>query len=575
MADDPAHSEHRFQAGCASLGTPLRPADEERLREYVEDLWELADSIAEVDHPGLQGVEGVLPRQYAWANTAGTLAADAAPPTVRAADAAPLPVPATDASPPSAPAQPTQRHAPGELHRWSLAAVSEAIRTRRITPTEVTERIIARIQALDVDVHSYVTLAERPARASALRLTREVDEGAWRGPLHGIPIGIKDSIPVAGMPCTGNSRLLEDWVPRRDAEAVRRLRESGAVILGKHNLNEFGWSIPSDADLTPPPRNPWFPSEPSVGSTSGGAAALTAQLCYAAIGTDGGGSVRLPAAQHLLVGIKPTHARVPRTGYGGGRVSDIGVLARSAHDAALVLAALLQPLDGRASGERADDIRHRAEGVTRTLRPLRLGLPREYLSQVGMEGDVAVAFDRAVALCRSLGMEVVDLLPSALRNLAAGVNANFVVIAAEHHNAHRRTMAANNERYGASARFYNLPGAFLSAADYLNALRVGDVVRSEVEEALQFVDMLLMPTSPVTRTSVARNAKTHRRGGNAAYTSPFNLTGHPAASVPIGRSSEGIPIGLQFVGAYDSDFDILAAAHAILEAQDLPAFPVP
>ena len=556
MTDDPARRKHRFQAGCASLGAPLSHSEEKRLREYVEDLWELADSIASVDHPGLHGVEGVLPRQYAWANT-------------EAGPAAP------DAGPPSAPGGPARRLAPDDLHRWSLDAVSEAIRTRRIAPIDVTERIIARIQALDSGLHSYVTLAERQARAHALQLTQELDGSSWRGPLHGIPIGIKDSIPVAGMPCTGNSRLLEDWIPRRDAEAVRRLRESGAVIVGKHNLNEFGWSIPSDADLTPPPRNPWFPREPSVGSTSGGAAALAAHLCFAAIGTDGGGSVRLPAGQHLLIGIKPTHARVPRTGYGGGRVSEIGVLARSAHDAALVLAALLQPVEGRARGERADSIRQRADGITRALRPLRLGLPRNYLSQVGMEGDVAVAFERAVALCASLGMDVVELPASALRNLAAGVKANFVVIAADHHNAHQRTMAASRERYGASARFYNMPGAFLSAADYLNALRVAEVVRSEVEDVMQTIDMLVMPTSPVTRTSVARNAKTHRRGGNAAYTSPFNLTGHPAASVPIGRSSEGIPIGLQLVGAYDSDFDILAAAHAITEAQDLPAYPVP
>lgn len=556
MADDLARKEHRFMAGCASLGAPLSDAAEERLREYVEDLWDLADSIANVDHPGLHGVEGVLPRQYAWANT----------------EAGPA---AADAGPPSAPGRPAQPPAPEDLHRWSLGAVSEAIRTRRISPIEVTQSIIARIHAVDPEVRSYVTLAERQARSYAWQLTQELDSGSWRGPLHGIPIGIKDSIPVAGMPCTGNSRLLEDWVPRRDAEAARRLRESGAIIVGKHNLNEFGWSIPSEEDLTPPPRNPWFPDEPSVGSTSGGAAALTAQLCYAAIGTDGGGSVRLPAGQHLLVGIKPTHARVPRTGYSSGRVSDIGVLARTAHDAARVLAALLQSVEGRTRSERAVGIQQQANGVTRALRPIRLGLPRDYLSQVGMERDVAVAFDRAVALCASLGMDVVELPASALPSLAAGVKANFVVIAAEHHNAHQRTMATSRERYGASARFYNMPGAFLSAADYLNALRVGDVARSEVEEVLQSVDVLAMPTSPVTRTSVARNAKTHRRGGNAAYTSPFNLTGHPAVSVPIGRSSEGIPIGLQLVGAYDSDFDILTAAHAITEAQDLPAYPVP
>lgn len=555
MESDRLRRARRFSTACEELAMPLEREDRARLRDAVEDLWDLVDSIADVEAPGLHGLADVLPRTYAWANTENEVAteSDAAPPTrQRGISAGPV---------------------PPDLHRWSLHDVSAAMRAKRVSPLDVTEAMLERVRALDPMLHSYVVLDHDHARTVARQMAHELEGDVWRGPLQGVPIGIKDSIPVAGVPCTANSRLLASWIPRRDAEAVRRLRHAGAVILGKHNLNEFGWSLPSDADLVPPPRNPWFPSEPAVGSTSGGAVAVAAQLCYAAIGTDGGGSVRLPAGQHLLVGIKPTHERVPRLGSGCGTVADIGVLARTALDAAIVLAALTEPLEAPDPARHARMIHERSARVTRAPHTVRLGIPRSYLDQVGMDEDISAAFDGALTTCRSLGMQVIDLPPSSLPHLAAGVAANFVVLAAEHHAAHRRTHAANAERYGASAGAYALPGGFLNAAAYLDALHVRDVLRAEVDAVWQRVDMLVMPTSPVARTSVARDPATHRRGGNAAYTSPFNLTGHPAASVPIGCTREGIPIGMQLVAGYDLDFDTLAAAAAIMAAVDLPPFP--
>src|SRR5690606_18105347 len=182
------------------------------------------------------------------------------------------------------------------------------------------------------------------------------------------------------------------------------------------------------------------------------------------------------------------------------------------------------------------------------------------------------SFDATLRALQDLGHEVVHLPRPTLNILHDGVRANFVVIAAEHYFDHEGP-GKDRSRYGASAGFYNLPGACLTAADYLHALRVGELVRLQVDEVLGDVDMILTPTSPVTRTSTARNPKTHRRGGNAAYTSPFNISGHPGVSLPVGLSDEGMPMGMQLIGRTDSEFDLLRAARAVSGVFELPPFP--
>ncbi len=189
-----------------------------------------------------------------------------------------------------------------------------------------------------------------------------------------------------------------------------------------------------------------------------------------------------------------------------------------------------------------------------------------------MEPDVQRAFDATRRAVEELGHELVELSRPALNILHDAVRANFVVIAAEHYFDHEGP-GKDRGRYGVSAGFYNLPGACLSAADYLHALRVGELVRDEIDVVLGDVDMILTPTSPVTRTTTARNPKTHRRGGNAAYTSPFNISGHPGVSLPVGLSDEGMPIGMQLIGRRESEFDLLRAARALSGTFTLPAYP--
>jgi Asp-tRNA(Asn)/Glu-tRNA(Gln) amidotransferase A subunit family amidase len=462
---------------------------------------------------------------------------------------------------------------PAPLLAAGLVAIAEAVADGTVTPLDVTHAVLERIERFDGEVRSYITVDREGAVAAATALSEELEAGPPRSVLHGAPIGAKDSIPIAGMRCTYNSPLMRDWLPRRDAEAIRRLRAAGAVMIGKHNMNEFGWSLPTEEDHAPPPRNPWFPEERSVGSTSGGGAAVAAGLALAALGTDGGGSVRLPAGQHGLYGVKPGHDDAPRQGVSDGRVSEVGVLTRTAPDAAAVLAAMLIDVGAEGAAERLRrEPAERAAGVLTPLGALRLGVPGAYLEDVGMEEDVAAALDDVRRACGEAGIELVSVPRRALDVLHDAVRANFVVIAAEHYFDHEGP-GADRGRYGQSAGFYNLPGSCLSAADYLHALRVGGIARDAIDAVLGDVDMLLMPTTPVTRTTTARNPKTHRKGGNAAYTAPFNISGHPALSFPSGVSREGIPIGMQLVGRRGSEFEQLRVGHAIASRLRLPAFP--
>lgn len=542
----------RVVAAFAShAGLMLTDDERERLEEYVDTVWDMAGRLREVDSPGLEGLREAMPLRAAYANRGEATGPRHAVPVGE------------------------RRAVPDELLDAGILSLADAIARGEVTPLDVIHTVLRRIERFDGAVRAYITVDAEGARAAAAALTDELRDGAPRSVLHGVAIGAKDSIPVAGMRCTYNSPLMRDWRPKRDAEAIRRLRAAGAVMVGKHNLNEFGWSLPTEEDLAPPPRNPWFPEERSVGSTSGGGAAVAAGLAHAAIDTDGGGSIRLPAGQHGLFGVKPGHDDVPRQGVGEGSVSEVSVLARTAAGAATVLSAMQIDVD---AADGADRLRHepaaRAAQVLEGPKAMRLGVPEGYLQDVGMEDDVAAALEDVRRACAELGIELVDLPRPALDVLHDAVRANFVIIAAEHFFDHEGP-GRDRSRYGSSAGFYNLPGSCLTAADYLHAQRVGAIARDAIDATLGTVDLLLTPTTPVTRTSTARNPKTHRKGGNAAYTAPFNISGHPAVSFPSGMSREGIPIGMQLVGRRGSEYDQLSVGHAISSRLTLPPFPDP
>jgi aspartyl-tRNA(Asn)/glutamyl-tRNA(Gln) amidotransferase subunit A len=442
---------------------------------------------------------------------------------------------------------------PEEFHLLTVAEAGRRIRDGSLTPTSYVEALVERVLQLDPILRCTITVAAETALAAAQVAESEIGRGVSRGPLHGIPIGIKDSIATAGLRTTANSRVLTDWVPAEDAPSVAALRAAGAIVIAKLNLNEFAWSIPSEDDLRAPPRNPWSPDHFAMGSSSGSAVAVASGLCPAALGTDAGGSVRQPAANCGVVGLKPTHGLIDSSGALGARtICEVGPITRSVEDTALLLGALV---GGR---------RSYVESLGRPPGRPRVGVPIRHIDLAQPDPQISAAFAEALQVLRQLGMEIVEVEIEGLADAAA---ADFIVLNAEAFAAHEETLRTHMKEYGGSARLYHTQGAFLSAADYIVALRVGATVRDRVDDTLSAVDVLATPVVPVLTAEAARTAKAQpHTGGGAVFTAPFNLTGHPALAVPCGMSADRIPIGLQLVGRAGGENELLGLAYAYEQA---------
>jgi aspartyl-tRNA(Asn)/glutamyl-tRNA(Gln) amidotransferase subunit A len=438
-----------------------------------------------------------------------------------------------------------------ELHFLTVAEAGQMIREGSLAPTELVEALVERAQRLDPVLRSTITLAPEPALAAAQAAGDAVRGGAWSGPLHGIPLGIKDCIATAGLRTTANSRVLAGWVPDEDAPVVASVRAAGAIVLLKLNLNEFAWAIPADDDLYPPPRNPWSPGHVAMGSSSGSAVAVASGFCLAALGTDAGGSVRQPASNCGVVGLKPTHGLIDSRGaLGAPTITEVGPIARTVEDCSLLLSAM--------SGGRF------TAGLQQSPGRGRIGVPRHHIDQAHADPQICAAFEEALRVLRGLGFEIVDVEVEGLADAAA---ADFLVLNAEAFASHEDRLRTRMHEYGRSARLYHTQGAFLSADDYSGALRVGQVVRERVDQALSTVDVLATPVVPFLTAEAARAAKAQpHTGGGAVFTAPYNLTGHPALSVPCGMSSGGIPIGLQLAARRGGDSYLMSVARTYEQA---------
>jgi aspartyl-tRNA(Asn)/glutamyl-tRNA(Gln) amidotransferase subunit A len=430
-----------------------------------------------------------------------------------------------------------------DLAYLGVAEAGRRIRDGSLSPPALVEALVERSQRLDPLLRSTITAAGETALREAEAAEKAIRRGQWKGPLHGIPFGVKDCIATAGIRTTANSRLLSAWVPANDAPAVSALRRAGAIVISKLNLNEFAWSIPAESDLSPPPRNPWQPASQAMGSSSGSAVAVAAGLCCFALGTDAGGSIRQPAANCGVAGLKPTHGLVDSSAaFGPPSICEVGPIARSVEDIAIVIDALTG-----------------SDAYTRALeldssRP-RLGVLHAYVDQARPDPEIAAAFGEALHALGDVGARISDV---AVEGLAEAAAADFLVLNAEAFAAHEQTLRARRDGYGPSARLYQTQGAFLSAADYIAALQVGKAVAERVDRALQEVDLLVIPVTPVVTAEAARDAGARpHSGGVAIFTAPFNLTGHPALAIPCGLSDGGVPIGLQLIGRRGGEASLL------------------
>jgi aspartyl-tRNA(Asn)/glutamyl-tRNA(Gln) amidotransferase subunit A len=455
----------------------------------------------------------------------------------------------------------------------SMTELARLIAARAVSPVEVVRAHLDRIAALDGTLKSYITVTGDAALAAARAAEAAVVAGEARGPLHGVPIGLKDLYCTAGVRTTGGSRLLADWVPAEDATVVTRLAGAGGIVLGKLNMHEFAYGPEGLNPHYGTPWNPWDARTHRVcgGSSSGSGAAVAAGLCPGALGSDTGGSIRIPASLCGISGIKPTYGRVSRAGVLplAWSLDHVGPMCRSAADCALMLGAMAgyDPRDPSTSVLPVPDY---AAALTGSVKGLRVGVLRAFfMESAGAEQRQAV--EQAVKTLEGLGASARDV---SLETMALTAAASSAVIGAEAYAYHEAWIKTRAGEYGADVRERLRVGAFVSGADYLKGQRVRVLVRNEVNAALAGCDVLVAPSTPIAAPEVGQEAmevngeRQPVRPSLIRFTRPFNATGHPAASVPCGFTAGGLPIGLQIVGRAFDEATVLRVADAYQRVTD-------
>ena len=452
----------------------------------------------------------------------------------------------------------------------SLSELAERIRKREVSPVEVVEAHLRQIEALNPKLFAFITVTAEPARRDAKMAEAEIVAGRYRGPLHGIPYGAKDIFNTAGVRTTNGSSFFRDHVPAEDAESVARLRRAGAILLGKCHTHEFAAAPTTINPHYGTTRNPWNLERIVGGSSGGSAAAVAAGLCPAALGSDTGASIRLPAALCGIVGLKPTHGRVSLTGVCPNTLSfdHVGPMARTARDAALTLQAMAG-YDPRDAMSRDVPVPDFSAKIGAGVRGTRIGLCPDFSNHIEVDAAVAEAFEAAVRVFRSLGARVETVAFPHYERMA---RAMLAILGAEFAEFHRPFYEKNPDGYGKDVR-ERLEGAFKTTLDeYVRALRERELLRREVAALFTQVDALILPSTACTAASIETlMAKLNGKDVNAVWINrplqtPHNLTGCPAVAVPMGFSREGLPLSLQIVGPQWGEAEVLGIAHAYEEA---------
>jgi aspartyl-tRNA(Asn)/glutamyl-tRNA(Gln) amidotransferase subunit A len=447
--------------------------------------------------------------------------------------------------------------------RLTIATLAQQIRRKQISPVEVTRDCLERIAKLDPALNAFITVAAESALQESRAAETEILHGNWRGPLHGIPVALKDLIDTAGIRTTAATALLKDRVPTEDAEVVRRLRQAGAVIIGKNNQHEWAYGGSSLISFFGEVHNPWDVGRIAGGSSGGSAAAVGAGIVPAAIGSDTAGSIREPAALCGCVGIKPTYGRVSMRGVIPLSLSldHVGPFALTVEDAAIVLQAI--------AGYDAADITTAdvpAADYTAALRDdtkkLRIGVPRSYFFE-DLDPEVAAAVESALVEIGGLVAEV--------KEITLEVPTDRTLQAAEAYAYHAENLARHEELYSPETVRRIRRGENVSAVEYIQRRRDLDEMRRSIGKIFSEVDLLVTPTTPVPAPEIAalkENPENLRPTELVLLrnTRPFNVWGLPAISVPCGFTRSGLPIGLQIAGPHWREDLVLRMARAYEKA---------
>jgi aspartyl-tRNA(Asn)/glutamyl-tRNA(Gln) amidotransferase subunit A len=447
----------------------------------------------------------------------------------------------------------------------SITETSELLRKRELSPVELTKSCLDQIERLNPTLNGFITVTAELALVQARTAEAEISRGNWRGPLHGIPLAMKDLIDTAGIRTTAASALFKDRFPAEDAEIVRRLKEVGAVLLGKQNLHECAYGGSSMISYYGEVHNPWDPTRIAGGSSGGSAASVAAGLGYGAIGTDTAGSVREPAALCGIVGLKPTYGRVSVRGVIPLSLSldHVGPIARTVADAAVVLQAIAG-YDGKDANSVDMPVPDYLKSLGEGSRALRIGVPRKFFYE-DLDPEIAAAVERALATLRALASNLVDI--------EVDVPTDRTVQTAEAYAYHAEFVSRSPELYQPETLRRIRKGEEITAAEFERHRQDLKRIRSQIHGVFNGVDVLVTPTTPVPAPAIDELKQNPdllrpRELLLLRNTRPVNVWGLPAISVPCGFTTAGLPIGLQIIGPHWREDRVLQLAHAYEQATD-------
>ena len=454
--------------------------------------------------------------------------------------------------------------ASAQLPFEDLASASQAVQKKAVSPVELAKACLARIESLNPVVNAFISVTAESAMAEAKAAETEIARGEWRGPLHGIPLAVKDLAETAGVRTTAASAVLEHNVPSEDAEVVRRLRKAGAVLLGKLNLHEFAYGGSGLIGHFGPARNPWNTAHITGGSSSGSAAAVAAGLCYGAIGTDTAGSIRLPAAYCGIAGLKPTYGLVSTRGIIplSWSLDHVGPMARTVTDLALMLPAIAHYDEHDFYCQKFPPVYY-PSAIEEQCSGLRLGTPPYFWNDVS---------DEVAAITRAAANRLAEMT-AGVQEISLSTEVDRTVVRCEPFVYHQRHLPAHEKEYHPETLRRIRSGADVTAAQYIEGYRDMLRHRREILHVFEQVDAIVTPTSPVLPPTLAEleaapDELRRRELFLLRNTRPFNVWGLPTISIPCGFSKSGLPIGLQITGAPGAEGPVLALAHAYERVTD-------
>ncbi len=479
------------------------------------------------------------------------------------------------------------------LHEWTLLDAVKKVRDKEISSRELTRALLGRIERINPEINAYITVLPEKAMRDALACDEAQARGEALGPLHGVPVGLKDIFCTRGIRTTCGSGILSDFLPPYDAAVTEKIAASGAVLLGKHNMDEFAMGSSTETSRFGPSRNPWAPDRIPGGSSGGTAAAVAAGLCFAGVGTDTGGSIRQPASVCGVVGMKPTYGRVSRYGMiaFASSLDQGGPICRTVPDAAVVLS-VIAGHDRRDSTSVDLPVPDYLSATQKEVKGLKVGIPREYFEGEGLDPQVRAAVEKAKAALVAQGAQAVEI---SLPHTAFALSAYYILAPAEassnlaRYDGVRYGYRAKSdggliemmsktraEGFGAEVKRRIMIGTYALSAGYYEAYygkaqKVRTLIRGDFEAAFSKADVILTPTAPTPAFRLGEKTDDPLTMYlSDIFTIPCNLAGIPGLSVPCGMSPEGLPIGAQLLGRHFREETLFTAAAAIERTLTLP-----